>query len=130
MTVSDDLESELVFDRLVRNLVRICTSAISAERAMVVMDRPTGLLVIATVDNSGEVTTGQTPLREAQTAPISLIEYVVQSGQPVVLPDVPADGRFNNDPYFGLRPPLSIVAVPIGRTELTRGVMYFEKSLS
>jgi signal transduction histidine kinase/transcriptional regulator with GAF, ATPase, and Fis domain len=131
MTVSDDLESELVFDRLVRNLVRICTSAISAERGVLVMDRPAGLFVIATVDISHQVTTGQTPLRDAQAAtPISLIEYVVQSGQPVVLPNARSDPRFNNDPYFDLQPALSIIAVPIGRTELTRGVMYFEKSLS
>ena len=130
MTVSDDLESELVFDRLVRNLVRICASAISAERAVLVMDRPAGLLVIATVESPGPVTSGQTPLRNAQTAPITVIEYVVQSGQPVVLPDARSNGRFNGDPYFESRPAISIIAAPIGRTEFTRGVMYFEKSAS
>src|SRR5262249_10357956 len=130
MTVSDDLESELVFDRLVRNLVRICTSAITAERGVLVMDRPAGLLVIATVDTPRQITTGQTPLRDAETAPISLIEYVVQSGQTVVLPDARSDERFNKDPYFDTQPELSIIAVPIGRTELTRGVMYFEKRKS
>src|SRR6188768_4253693 len=99
MTVSDDLESELVFDRIVRNLVRICASSISAEHAVLVMDRPAGLLVIATVDKTGQVANGQTPLRDIRTAPISIIQYVIQSGQPVFSPDAESDGRFNKDPY-------------------------------
>ena len=130
MTVSDDLESELVFDRLVRNLLRICASAISAEHAVLVMDRPAGLSVIATVDKTGQVTNGQAPLRDIRTAPTSLIEYVNQSGQPVVSPDAGSDGRFNRDPYFESCRPMSVIAAPIGRTELTRGVMYFERSIS
>jgi len=119
------LSLELRFDRLLERLVRFCIEDVGAERAILALDEG-GLVIRATASALGEVTLGSTPLRASTSAPASILEHVLRSGDIVVLDEASRDHRFSADPYFSKHSLKSALALPIGRPENPLGVMFFQ----
>src|SRR5262245_47802105 len=129
MGATEVLSLERAFDRVLEKVLRISIETVSAERAILAIDEA-GLIVRATLNALGEVLLESTPLHAAGSAPVSILEYVVRSGEIVVLGEATRDERFNTDPYFTTRPIKSALAVPICRMERPLGVLYFENNTS
>src|SRR5262245_6345441 len=124
-----ELSLELVFDRVLEKVLRISIETVPAERAVLVMDEA-GLVVRATANALGEVTLERTPLHAAGSAPVSILEHVLRSGEIVVLGEASHDKRFNTDPYLSTHRVKSVLAVPVSRADRRLGVLYLENSAS
>lgn len=119
---------ELVLDRLLEKMVRICLEAAAAERAVLVLDDG-GLVVRATALAPQDVALETTPLAKADTLPRSVVEHVLRAPDVLVIPDALRDGRFAPDPYVVAHAVRSMLAVPIRCGQRVLGVLYFENNL-
>ena len=124
-----ELSLELVFDRVLEKVLRISIETVPAERAVLAMDEA-GLVVRATANALGEVTLERTPLHAAGSAPVSILEHVLRSGEIVVLGEASRDKRFNTDPYLSTHCVKSALAVPVSRADRRLGVLYLENNAS
>jgi PAS domain S-box-containing protein len=125
---AEALTSELLFDRLLQKLMRICVEAASAERAALVMYEK-GPVLRALATANGEVTLESTPLAGGASVPAGVIEHVRRHGE-VVAEDAAHDPRFSRDPYIVRAAVRSALAVPLRRQDRTVGVLYFENNLA
>jgi PAS domain S-box-containing protein len=62
--------------------------------------------------------------------PISIIHYVINLKQPLVLEDASASRQFNRDVYIHTRQPKSILCVPLLNQGQLIGVLYLENNLA
>ena len=58
--------------------------------------------------------------------PVTLVQYVARSKEPVVLGQAESDSRFEEDPYLRTHRPASVLAVPLAHQGRLSGVMYLE----
>jgi PAS domain S-box-containing protein len=126
---AETLSSELVLDRLLEKLTRICIEAASAEKAVLALDQG-GLIVRATANALGEVKREHTSLASRPSLPVSLFEHVFSTGEVVVIGDASRDRRFASDPYLATQRVKSLFAVPLCHAGRRLGVLYFENNLS
>jgi transcriptional regulator with GAF, ATPase, and Fis domain/predicted ATPase len=126
---AETLTSELVLDRLLPKLARLCAEAASAERAVLILDEG-GLVVRATLSASGEVGLEHTPLSSFAMLPRALVEQVFRSGERVLLGDAAQHGPLVADAYVAENGVRSLLALPIRRAERPIGVFYFENNLA
>ncbi|APR80184.1 Signal transduction histidine kinase CheA [Minicystis rosea] len=126
---AETLTGELVLDRLVPKLLRLCAEAACAQRTALVLadDAP---IVRATLSATGEVALERTPLTASRALPVSVIERVLRSGERVLSGDATHEGPFATDPYVAEHGVRSLLAVPIRRAERPIGVLYFENNLA
>src|SRR5262245_7394278 len=124
-----ELSLELAFDRVLEKVLRISIETVPAERAVLMMDEA-GLVVRAKTCALGAVSLARAPLHAAGSAPVSILEHVLRSGEMVVLGEASRDKRFNTDPYLSTHCVKSALAVPVSRADRRLGVLYLENSAS
>ncbi len=61
--------------------------------------------------------------------PVSLVRYVLRSGDAVVLADAAREGAWQRDPYLSRRRPRSVLCAPVLRGGRVRGAVYLENDL-
>jgi PAS domain S-box-containing protein len=135
---NEALAQELEFESLLIKLVKTCGEVAQAERTVVILDesaRVPGtdvphLVLRASANASEEAKLEDEPLASSPSAPISLIERVFSTKQPLILSDAARDDRSNADPYVAEHAVRSVMAVPIVRFERVLGVLYFENNLT
>jgi PAS domain S-box-containing protein len=128
MKATDVFISELSLDRLLEKLTEICVEAISADRTVLAI-RDGSDLVIRTIANAhGKVMLEDKPLHGSGSAPVSILEHVLYTGEAVILGGAGRETRFNEDPHFADRQVGDVMAVPIGHKGRMVGVMYFENA--
>jgi serine phosphatase RsbU (regulator of sigma subunit) len=66
------------------------------------------------------------PLDGSMRLPVTLVQYVARSKEPVVLGQASNDSRFEEDPYLRSHRPESVLAVPLVHQGRLSGVMYLE----
>jgi predicted ATPase/signal transduction histidine kinase/tRNA A-37 threonylcarbamoyl transferase component Bud32 len=129
LKLTETLMGELVLDRLLEKMTRICMEAAAARRAVLVLNE--GELVIrATAAGSSPTVLEHRPLAGSRDLPVSIVERVFQSGEVIVLADAARDWKLERDPYLAKQAVLSVLAVPLRRQEKTTGVLYFENNLA
>jgi len=67
--------------------------------------------------------------RQHPLLPLSLIRYVIRSGETLLEDDLAQSQRFNHDPYVEQHQPSSVLCLPILRKDQVIGVLYLENRL-
>ncbi|MFN4237222.1 MAG: response regulator [Vogesella sp.] len=67
--------------------------------------------------------------RQHPLLPLSLVRYVIRSGETLLEDDLVHSQRFNHDPYVEQHQPSSVLCLPILRKEQVIGVLYLENRL-
>jgi predicted ATPase/signal transduction histidine kinase len=129
LKAAETLVAELVPERLIEKMLRICTEAAAAERAVLVLQQQE-LVVRAVAAATGEVMLEQTPLGPASPLPLSIVEHVLRSGEALVLRDAVHEDPFAGDPYVRAHEVRSVLSLPIRRADRTLGALYFENRLA
>ena len=129
LKAAETLSSEVVLERLIEKLMRICIEAAGAERAVLVIQED-GLPVVRAVASGEEITQVKVPLGAHPQLPVSVLEHVRRTGEAVVLDDASRSGAFASDPDVGARALKSVLAVPIQRQTRQTGILYFENNLA
>ncbi|MGF7030662.1 putative ATPase/GAF domain-containing protein [Paenibacillus mucilaginosus] len=67
-----------------------------------------------------------TPVEEGVPAAVTAVDYVKQSGEPLLLKEAPDAGLFGNDPYIREIRPQSLLCLPLTSRGEAAGILYLE----
>ena len=111
MRAAQLMSAEMEQSRLIGKLLRIVLENAGAERGFLLLERQGQLLIVAkgTVATAASVEFPATAAAFSQEIPTSVIHYVTNSSETVVLADASRDSRFAIDPYIQDRAPLSVL---------------------
>ncbi len=130
MKAAQALAGEIVLDKLLTTLMRILLENAGAEVGVLILEQDSKLLIEATgrVDRD-EITVQQSIPIETSQLPLSVINYVRQAQESVVLNDATREGMFATDSYILTQQPKSILCAPIVYQGKLIGILYLENNL-
>jgi len=122
------LSSELNLDRLINRLMELClTHAAVQQGALFFAEKDELVLVARLAAQNSQIDTGlSTPLGQCYDIPVSVIQYVVRSREPVVINDLSSEKRFLDDAYLSTQTVRSILTLPLIYKNRLYGVLYLE----
>src|SRR5215475_9710197 len=132
IAVSQAVSGEMVLEKLLDTLLRTAVEHAGAERALLILSREAGHRIAA------EATSGNgtvvVHLRDEPVAssllPETVLRYVVQNRESVILDDAAILNPFSTDPYIAQRHPRSVFCVPLMNQTKFVGVLYLENNLA
>ncbi len=132
MKASQAISSEIVLDRLVQSLLRIMLENAGARRGFFLLMRDGRLVVEAECDpDQQDVISSGISLAENETRMSSaIVNYVVRTGETIVLANAEVAGIFTRDPYVVKAAPKSVLCAPLTNQGQIVGVIYLENSLT
>ena len=126
------ISTELTRERIVRRLMAIILENAGARRACLILTvngQPT-LMADVTVDSPAMSASPPVPLENCQHAPVMLIQYVLRTGEHVLLNDLSQPGPFEHDPYLRQHGLKSLLCIPLRLEDRGPGVLYLEHDLA
>ena len=134
MKSSQALSSEIQLETLLKKMMRIVLENAGAQKGMLLLEQQGGYkqwLIEAKgdVDEKETIVLQSIPLSD-ELLPISIIQYVIHSHEPLLINDTGQDGQFNSDPYIVQHHPKSILCSPILHQRKLTGIAYLENKLS
>lgn len=128
---SQALAGEIDRTSLLQKLMRVVMENVGAERGVLLLSRPDGLMVEAQADASQEtVELATANLAQYGQLPVSIVNYVERVQESVVLDNATTDPQFGSDSYIRASEPRSVLCAPIVHTGKLTGIFYFENNLS
>ncbi len=130
---SQAISGQIVLDELIDTLMRIVLESAGAQTGCLLLERGDELVLAA------EATVEQQAVRLRRSAgrallpsqlPLTLLQYVRRSREPVLLTQASAQHPFSADPYFAQRPPQSVLCLPVLRQANLVGLLYLENRLA
>jgi predicted ATPase/signal transduction histidine kinase/CheY-like chemotaxis protein/tRNA A-37 threonylcarbamoyl transferase component Bud32 len=132
MKASQALSGEIVLGNLLNKFMRILLENAGADTGYLILEKAGQLLIEASgsVDKD-EITVQQsTPVETSCQLPLSVINYVRQTQENVVLNDAISEGGFTTDTYILNCKPKSILCTPIVHQGKLIGILYLENNLT
>lgn len=129
---SQSISEEIVFDRLLGQLMQIVVETAGAEKAILILEGEKRWIVKAEYSTaSGGITTRPNIpyLEKENDLALTVINYVIHTKAQVVIDDAPNDPIFSNDPYIILTKPQSILCFPLLHQAKLVGILYLENNL-
>ncbi|GAB4368125.1 MAG: AAA family ATPase [Elainellaceae cyanobacterium] len=129
---SQVLSSEIVLDKLLTKLMQIVLENAGAETGVLILEKSAKLFIEATgYVNQDEIAVQPSIAVEmSQQLPLSIINYVRQTQENVVLNNAAQEGIFTTDDYILNQQPRSILCVPIVHQGKLIGILYLENNLT
>ncbi len=125
------ISGEVQLKELFRQLMTIVRQNAGAERAALLLTRDGQLLVQAEITAQGEVKLLQSvSLDDYQDLARSIVNFVVRSGEPLILADASTEVRFHSDPHVARNGVRSVMCVPLHYLGEPSGVLYLENNLA
>ncbi|MGC1248980.1 MAG: AAA family ATPase [Spirulinaceae cyanobacterium] len=127
---SQAISGEIVFDKLLANLMKIATENAGAREGYLLLQREDKMLVeaVASVDNQALVY-DTVPIDACHSLPWTIINYVTRTQFDVLLNDAAREGDFINDPYIAYKQLKSVLCTPILNRGKLLGILYLENNL-
>lgn len=132
MKASQAISSEIVLDRLVQSLLKIMLENAGAQRGFFLLMRDGRLVIEAecSQDQIGTTMGGMTLSENESRMSSAIINYVVRTGETMVLGNATVAGHFTRDPYVVKARPKSILCAPLSNQGQIIGVIYLENNLT
>lgn len=133
LKASQALSEEISLSSLITTLLSIFAENVGAQRSVLLLKSHHVLQVEGEFDTvSKRMVEFSEPISLEKTTnlPLSIIRYVNQSNETLVLNNVTIDSNFHNDPYISVHKPKSILCAPIIRHKESIGILYFENNLT
>ncbi len=137
LKASQAISEEIVLDKLLAKLIKIVIENAGAQQGTLVLEDHGDLKIEAHGSiEQREVTVLQSvPLASPtedeadSTVPVTLIQYVARTHQPIVLSNAAQTGKFTRDPYIVQHQIKSALCVPLLNQGQLAGVLYLENNL-
>jgi len=129
---SQALSSEIVVPKLIERLMRIAVEHAGAERGLLILlrgDEPHIEAEATTGHGCIDVTVRQTAVTPSDL-PHSVLHYVVQTQERVVLDDASGRNLYSEDEYVRAKRARSVLCVPIVKQTKLIGALYLENNLT
>jgi histidine kinase len=130
LKVSTTLAGEVVFEKMLNQLMRIVSENIGANRAALVLLKNDQLILTAYWEvGQLEMAIQNTELDESQNLPKTLIRYIERTRTEVLLGSAWQDQLHGKDPYIQSRKAKSILGMPLINKGELQGILYLENTL-
>ncbi|HEY9659338.1 MAG TPA: ATP-binding protein, partial [Allocoleopsis sp.] len=132
MKAAQALSGEIVLGNLLTVFMQILLENAGAETGVLILEKAGNLFIEATGRiNPHEIIVQQSiAVETSQQVPLSIINYVRQTQENVVLDDATDEGIFTTDRYILNHQPKSILCVPIVHQGKRIGLLYLENNLT
>ncbi|MBD1842590.1 AAA family ATPase [Cyanobacteria bacterium FACHB-63] len=131
MKAAQALSGEIVLSKLLTTLMQILLENAGAETGILILEKDSKLFIEAAGRiNQDEITVQQSIAVETSPLPLSIINYVRQTQENVVLNDATREGMFTTDSYILDHQPKSVLCAPIVHQGKLIGVLYLENNLT
>lgn len=131
---SQILSKEIVLENVITRLLEIVLENAAAQRGILILEKNKELFIEAEATVQGEKNTirmlKSIPLSEESCLPYSLIHYVKNIKEVVILDNLSAEQRFAKDKYVQSSQPKSVLTLPILNKGKLVGILYLENNLS
>ena len=131
MKSAQAISGEVVLDRLLKTLLNISIENAGAESGCIIMKQEEQWHIKSAyfANQSDPSEYSDTALRENNRVPQSLIEYIQNTKQSLVLDDISQDHRFLSDPAVKENDLKSVMCLPMFNKGQSEGVLYLENNL-
>ncbi|HRI69025.1 MAG TPA: AAA family ATPase [Polyangium sp.] len=125
---SQAISEEIALDKLLQKLMTVIVQATGATRAALVLDTRSGFVVVAqfAAEQGAQVLARPERLDSSENLPVTLVQYVLRTGKPLLTEDANEHDIARQDPYVRTRSSKSLLLVPMLRHGVTRGTLYLE----
>ncbi|MDZ8056078.1 MAG: AAA family ATPase [Aulosira sp. ZfuCHP01] len=125
------ISSEIVLDKLLDTLLLIILENAAAQKGCLIQMKGNELFIeaIKTTNNSS-VVQQSISINDSQTIPVSIINYVARTQEPLVFNDAMSEAISQSDPYIQRYQPKSILCAPIFYQGKLIGILYLENNLA
>ena len=127
---SQAISEEIKLESLLAKIMNIIMVNAGAENGMLLLEHQGKLFIQASVKGSEVSTMQNLPVKESETLPQTIINYVFRLIEPVVLDDASKQGEFMNDKYILEHKPKSVLCSPIVFMNKLYGIIYLENNIS
>jgi predicted ATPase/signal transduction histidine kinase len=129
-----EIAGELRLPELGALLLRTALELSAAERAVLVPFGPAGVEPLvearASADTEARIIRAGVPLDARDDLAVSLVRWVAETRDGIVLEHAAAEGPFRSDPYVLRARPRSLLGLPLVHRERLVGVLYLENNLA
>lgn len=130
LKVSTTLAGEVVFEKMLNQLMRIVSENIGANRAALILPTKDQLILTAYWEvGQQEMSIQNTRLDESKNLPITLIRYIERTRLEVLLGSAWQDQLHGKDPYLQSHKAKSVLAMPLINKNELQGILYLENTL-
>ncbi|HEY9640865.1 MAG TPA: ATP-binding protein, partial [Coleofasciculaceae cyanobacterium] len=132
MKAAQALSGEIVFSRLLTKLMQILLENAGAEVGFLILEKAGKFFIEAAgrVDRNEIIVQQSIPAELSQQLPLSVINYVRQTQENVVLAHASRKGVFITDAYILSHQPKSLLCAPIVHQGKLIGLLYLENNLT
>ncbi|MDM8519475.1 AAA family ATPase [Anaerolineales bacterium HSG6] len=129
LKASQSLSGEIVLDTVLSNVMKTVLENAGAEKGYIILDRG-GQLVIEVEGQAGQEMKVLQSIPVETSLPVSIINYVKNSLESVVLSDATTEGGFAKDDYIINQKPKSVLCTPLVNQGKLQGILYLENNLT
>jgi len=131
MKSAQAISGEVVLDQLLKTLLNISIENAGAESGCIIMKQEDDwhIKTASFINQTNPAEFTDTPLQETNRIPLSLIEYIQNTKESLVLDDISKDRRFLADPAVKENNLKSVMCLPMFNKGQSEGVLYLENNL-
>jgi PAS domain S-box-containing protein len=130
LKASQVLSHEVHLNQLLEKLMRIVIENAGAEKGLLILTSPSGLMIQASGDDNKVKTMNAIPVENSKEAALSVINYVAHTHREVVLGNAQLDPTFSSDNYIVEHQTRSLLCLPIVYQGKLSGLLYLENNLA
>lgn len=124
------ISSEIVFEKLLEQLMKILVEIAGAEKAALILEKEGSFIVVAEHTN-GNLSIGTKALNDQkEKIPTAIVNFVLRTKEEVVLDDAANESIFIADPYIKEKKAQSILCFPLLHQAKVIGALYLENNLT
>jgi len=127
---SQAISGEIELKSLLSKMMNIITTNAGAEQGTLLLEQDDRLFIQASAIGNDIVTMQHIAANESETLPQSVINYVSNLKEAVVLDNASEEGEFINDEYIVRKQPKSVLCSPIVLLNKLYGIIYLENNIS
>ncbi|OBQ19731.1 ATP-binding sensor histidine kinase [Anabaena sp. AL93] len=124
------IASEIQIDKLLYTLMQVISENVAANKSALILQKEGNLILVAQCMNEHECKFSTTPINDSQDLPSSIINYVANMQEYLLISDATNDQDFANDSYIIQHQSKSILCNPILNKGQLVGIIYLENNLT
>ncbi len=134
MKASQAISGEIILADLLNKLMQISIENAGAQNGLLIKEEDNRWIVLASAKaQAGEIEVDKNIISNKKknfNFPVSIINYVSNTGKSVILEDASNSGDFTSDEYVLKKSPRSVMCVPLINQGTLTGIIYLENNLN
>ncbi len=133
LKASQAISGNIVLNDLLQQMIKIVAENAGAQKGILILKKDKEWLIeaLAKMDSNELEVLQSLAIEHGQNGddpilPINLINYILTTGETIVIDDATTDKRFIKDKYISLKQPKSLLCIPIKYQGNLTGILYLE----